>query len=284
MSTIYLNGKYLPLEQATVSVEDRGFLFGDGVYEVVRLYHGRPFELEAHLQRLRRSIQGAHLPLPNAVADLPAIIERLMAENDLQDANAYVELTRGPAHPRSHAFPAQARPTFLVMPLPIHALPDDAFTRGVSAITVPDVRWRRCDIKSIMLLPNTLAKQQAREQEAFEAIFVRDAIVIEGASTNMFAVIEGLLTTHPADQDMLAGITRQVVLALAADLGLGVREAQFTLDQLYGAEEVFLTSTTAEVVPITQIDGRLVGQGRPGPVTMRLAEAFQKTVGAGIRG
>jgi D-alanine transaminase len=280
MHIIYLNGEYLPLEKATVSVEDRGFLFADGIYEVVRFYGGRSFQLEAHLRRLQHSAEGAHLPLPQVVSDLPSIIERVLAENDLHDAELYIECTRGAAHPRSHPFPADPHPTLLVMPVPIRALAGHALTRGLSAVTAPDMRWRRCDIKSIMLLPNVIAKQQGREQGAFEAILVRDGIITEGASTNVFAVIEGSLFTHPADQDILGGITRQVVLELAAEIGLGVREESFTLHQLYDAQEVFLTSTTVEVLPITQIDGRPVGSGRPGPVTMGLHEAFQTRTGA----
>jgi D-alanine transaminase len=277
MPIVYLNGEYLPLKEATVSVEDRGFLFGDGIYEVVRFYEGRPFRLEAHLHRFHRSAQGAHLPLPDAVSHLTSIIERVQSENNLQDAEIYIECTRGAAHPRSHPFPAEPHPTLLVMPVPIHAPPDDALTRGLGTVTAPDIRWRRCDIKSIMLLPNIIAKQEAREQGVFEAILVRDGIITEGASTNVFAVIEGLLTTHPADHDILAGITRQVVLELAVDLELAVREEPFAVDQLYRAQEVFLTSTTLEVQPVTQIDGRSVGNGRPGVVTMRLHEAFQNT-------
>jgi len=277
MSIIYLNGEYLPLKQATVPVEDRGFLFADGIYEVVRFYGGRPFRLEAHLQRLRHSAHGARLPLSGAISDLPAIIKRLLAENNLQDAEIYIEYTRGAAHPRSHPFPAEAHPTLLVMPVPIRVLPDTALTHGLSTVTIPDIRWRRCDIKSIMLLPNVMAKQQARDQGAFEAVLVRDGIITEGASANVFAVIEDSLTTHPADHDILGGITRQVVLELAVELGLGIHEEPFTLDQLYAAQEVFLTSTTVEVLPITQVDGRSIGNGRPGPVTMRLHGAFQKT-------
>nr|MBC7245196.1 D-amino-acid transaminase [Chloroflexota bacterium] len=279
MSIVYLNGEYLPVEKATVSIEDRGFLFADGVYEVVRVYRGQPFHLEAHLQRLQRSAQGARLPLPQPVANLPAIIERLLVENNLLDTNIYIECTRGAAHPRTHAFPAESHPTVLVMPQTLHALPPDGRTSGVSAITVPDLRWQRCDIKSIMLLPNVMAKTQAREQGAFEAILVRDGIVTEGSSTNIFAVFNGVLATHPANHHILAGITRQVVLRLAADLGLSVREDLFTVEQLYQAQEVFLTSTTSEVLPITRIDGRTVGTGHPGTVTTCLFRAFKRITG-----
>jgi len=276
MTTIYLNGKYLPLEQAKVSVEDRGFLFGDGIYEVVRLYGGHIFQMEAHLKRLHRSAEGTRMPLSAAVSDLPAIIERVKTENKLRDSEVYIECTRGPAHPRSHAFPAEAHPTLLVMPLVLHPLPEGALTQGVAAITVPDIRWHRCDIKTVMLLPNGMAKQQARESGAHEAIFVRDGIVTEGASTNIFAVIEGILRTHPSTDTILSGITRQVVLELAAEMGQETCEEAFTREQMYAADEVFLASTTNEVLPITRIDGHMIGEGRPGPVTMRLMEAFQK--------
>ena len=276
MTTIYLNGEYMPLEQATVSVEDRGFLFGDGIYEVVRFYGGRPFRLEAHLERLHRSAKGTRMPLPAAVSDLPSIIKRVQAKTKLQNSEIYIECTRGPAHPRGHPFPAEANPTLLVMPVPLRPLPESALTLGVATITVPDIRWHRCDIKSIMLLPSAMAKQQARENDAHEAIFIRDGIVTEGSSTNIFSVIKGTLWTHPANEAILAGITRQVVLELAAELGQEVREEPFTRDQMYGADEVFLVSSTNEVLPITRIDGHMIGEGRPGPVTMRLRKAFRE--------
>jgi len=278
MPTVYLKGKYLPLEKATVPVEDRGFLFADGIYEVVRFYRGVPFQLDAHLQRFEHSAQGAHLPLGSVIADLPQIMQQLMVENDLQDINFYIQYTRGAAHPRTHAFPRDSQPTLLVMPIAIHALPQDAWTRGVTAITMPDLRWRRCDIKSTMLLPNVTAKQQARDQGAYEAILIREGLVTEGSSTNTFAVLRGVLTTHPTDQDILGGVTRRVVVELAEELGLAVREKAFTPAQLHGAEEVFLTSTTSEILPITRVDDQAIGRGHPGPVTTQLFEAFQRQV------
>lgn len=280
MTTIYLNGEYLPLEKATVSVEDRGFLFADGIYEVVRCYGGRVFEFDAHVERLRHSAQGIRFALPDAVRDLGDIIRRLLVENDLEDTNIYIQCTRGAARPRTHAFPAQVHPTLLVMPQPLYALPTNARAEGVAVITVPDVRWQRCDIKSIMLLPNVMAKTQAREAGAFEAIFVRNGLVTEGSSTNTFAVINGVLRTHPWNNGILGGITRQVILRLATDL-IDVREEAFSLDQMYGAEEVFLTSTTAEILPITHVDGRTIGNGQPGAVTERLYAAFRRLTEAG---
>ena len=276
MSIVYLNGEYVPAEEATVSVEDRGFLFADGIYEVVRLYHGCVFELEAHLQRWARSAEGARLPLRNTLTELPTIFQRLVQENNLLDAEIYVQYTRGVAHPRTHAFPTEVHPTLLAMPVPLHLPPPEAYTQGLRTIALPDLRWQRCDIKSTMLLPNVMAKQQAREQGAFEAILVRDGVVKEGASTNILAVFEGQLATHPLDHSILGGITRQAVLGLAEELGIPVREKPFTLEQVYSAQELFLSSTTSEVLPLTRINGQPVGTGRPGPVTLRLYEAFQK--------
>ena len=276
MTIVYLNGEYLPLEQAKVSVEDRGFIFGDGIYEVLRYYGGRPFHLDAHLSRLQHSAQASRLPLSPAAANLPEIMERLLVENNLQDTNIYIECTRGASHPRVHAFPAQTSPTLLVMPQPFYALPPGAREHGVPAITVPDLRWGRCDIKSIMLLPNVMAKTEAHDAGVFEAILVRDGIVTEGSSCNIVAVLDGTLATHPADYKILGGVTRDVVLGLARDLRMKVRESAFTRDEMYGAEEVFLTTTTAEVLSISQIDGRTIGAGESGPVAQRLYQAFCK--------
>ena len=276
MTVVYLSGEYLPLDKATISVEDRGFLFADGVYEVVRFYGGRPFELEAHLDRFERSAEGAQLPLSSVALGLGGIINRLLEENNLQDTNFYVQYTRGAAHPRTHTFPQEPRPTLLVMPAAIHSFPSDVYVRGVSALTMPDQRWRRCDIKSTMLLPNVVAKQRVRDQGAYEAILIRDGVVTEGSSTNIFAVLNGSLVTHRADQDILGGITRKVVLELAGDLGLHVEERAFGVEELYRADEVFLTSTTSEVLPITRVDTREIGAGRPGPVTLRLLDAYRR--------
>jgi len=278
MPIVYLNSEYLPQEKATVSVEDRGFLFAEGIYEVARAYAGRLFRWEDHMERLRASLEAMRIPPPAALEGLRAITERLLAENNEQDSNVYIQVTRGPAHPRTHTFPEQVHPTLLVMLTPAHGPSAEVRAQGVSAMTLPDLRWLRCDVKSTMLMPNTLAKQLARESGAFEAILVRDGIVTEGSSTNIFAVIGGRLRTHPADQLILPGVSRQVVLERAAAAHLPCYEESFTLQQLYSAEEVFLSSTTAEVLAITQIDGRAVASGRPGPLTLRLADEFRRYV------
>lgn len=276
MTVVYLSGEYLPLDRATISVEDRGFLFADGVYEVVRFYGGRPFELEAHLDRFEHSAKGAQLPLSSDALRLSGIINRLLEENSLQDTNFYVQYTRGAAHPRTHTFPEESRPTLLVMPVPIHSFQSEVYVRGVSALTMPDQRWRRCDIKSTMLLPNVIAKQHVRDLGAYEAILLRDGVVTEGTSTNIFAVLNDSLVTHRADQDILGGITRKVVLELAANLRLEIEERAFGVEELHGADEVFLTSTTSEVLPITRVDDREIGAGHPGPVALGLLDAYHR--------
>jgi D-alanine transaminase len=276
MTIVYLNGKYLPVDRAYISVEDRGFLFGDSLYEVVRCYRGRPFHLDLHLERFYRGIEGARLPRSKALERLPSIIERILEENQVEDTNIYIQYTRGVSHPRSHTFPSQPRPTLLVMPVAIHALPDHARSAGVTAETTEDIRWHRCSIKTTMLLPNILAKQQARDREIFEAVLVRDGFVTEGASTNVFALLDGVLTTHPTDDLILGGITRDVVLSLSRGLGLKSEERAFTVEELYGAGEVMLTSTTIEVLPVTSVDGKAVGDGYPGPVFGQLLVALHK--------
>jgi D-alanine transaminase len=275
---VYLQGEYLPVAEAKVSVEDRGFLFADGIYEVIRFYGGQPFGLEPHLRRFEHSAEGTALPLGAVVSQLPGIFEELMKRNGVRDTNVYVQYTRGAVHPRTHTFPAEPHPTLFVMPVAVHVFPDEYYTEGVRAMTRPDIRWRRCDIKSTMLVPNVVAKQQARDGGAYEAILVRDGLVTEGSSTNIFAVFEGVLATHPQNQDILGGITRETVLALAREVGIPVREKAVGVERLYAADEVFLTSTSSEVMPIVEVDGRTIGDGQPGPMSRRLLDVYRKRV------
>src|SRR5262245_23305344 len=223
---IYLNGQFLPREQAAISVEDRGFLFGDSLYEVIRSYGGFLFEQEAHLQRLQNGLQALSIEVPE-FERLTNIATQLLQENKLAEAEAtvYFQITRGPARPRKHAFPSSpVPPTIYVAANPLQ--PNLSWAeRGVAAITVPDLRWGRCDLKTTNLLPNVLANQQAHENRADEAIFVRDGIVIEGSHSNVFAVFEGVVTTHPLTQNLLPGITRQVVLNLCRTLNVPYKES-----------------------------------------------------------
>jgi len=269
----YLNGQFVPRESAAIPVEDRGFIFGDGVYEVWRVVNGRLFETERHLDRLAFGLRELRIA-PPAIATLDVlsgVADRLLADNGLLDGEAtlYLEITRGVA-PRTHQFPAKApAPTVFVMANKF-VPPNDLRERGAAAITMTDVRWLRCDIKTIQLLPNVLAKQAAAERGAMDAIMIRDGVVTEGSHANVLGVIGGEIRTHPLDHLILPGITRAVVLELARSLGLAVREEAITTGELTRLDECFLAGTTADVMPIVRIDDRPVGRGTPGPITTRL--------------
>jgi D-alanine transaminase len=270
---VYLNGEYPELTEACVSVEDRGFLFADGIYEVVRCYAGRFFELDRHLARLERSAREIRLGLPLSRDELRLVAQELLRRTGLLDCSLYLQATRGVA-PRNHAFPVGVTPTLFAMLQPAPS-PDPALAeRGGAAVTVPDERWGRCDIKAVGLLPNILAKQKAVEAGAQEAIFIRDGLVTEGSASNVFAVLDGVLWTHPQDRRILGGITREVTLELAREQGVPVREEAITQNMLWQAQELFCTGTVAEFLPVVRLDGQPVGDGRPGPVCRRLAAAF----------
>jgi D-alanine transaminase len=275
---VYLNGDILDASEARVPVDDRGFLFADGVYEVVRVYDGKPFLMEPHMQRLRAGLGALQIDASglDAIARAAAL---LIDENELRgDATIYIQVTRGAA-PRSHAFPKPAvAPTVYIAAKEFRQHPAAYFEKGVATITAPDTRWSRCDIKSISLLPNVLANQQAKARGAFEALFVRDGVLIEGSHSNLFGVVGGELVTYPACNYILAGITRTLVMELAASLDIPVRERALLLDELEIAEELFLSGTTTEIMPIATVDDRRVGDGAPGSVTRRLREAFDARI------
>ncbi len=279
--TVYLNGRFLPLSEATIPVTDRGLLFGDGIYEVYRLYRGEAFRMKEHLERFGRSARAVRLALPEV--DWTALHAELVARNGLEaaDATMYLQLTRGAPRTRTHAFPEPGTPpTLLVLPRRLPPPRPELHERGVAVITRPDVRWGRCDIKSVNLLPNVLANQEAAEAGAWEAVFVRDGVVTEGTHTNVFAVLGGEIVTHPEGPRILSGVTRTAVIEVARGEGLSVREAPVLLGALEHASEVFLTGTTAEVLPVVRLDARPVGDGRPGPVAARLLRAFARLVAA----
>jgi D-alanine transaminase len=276
---VYLNGEYLPRAEARVPIDDRGFLFADGVYEVIRIYDGRPFLFEDHIARLGNGLRALRIKGVDLDA-FSAVAERLIAENGLQtgDASLYLQVTRGAA-PRAHQFPPpDVAPTVFASAQRFEQHPPTYFEQGVSAITVPDSRWARCDIKSISLLPNVLANQQAHERGAFEALFVRDGIVLEGSHSNLFMVFDDGLVTYPASNYILAGITRRYVLGLAQQLGIPAREGLVPIDRLLEADELFLSGTTTEIMPVVRVDGRSIGSGSPGPQTRRLQEAFRASL------
>ena len=281
MSTVYLNGSYLPKDEARISVDDRGFLLSDGIYEVAPAYQGRLFRLTDHVERMRRGLRELRIEFDPSL--LGEIGPRLIEENDLEDEETslvYIQATRGVA-PRTHHFPdGRTEPTVYAFARPFRRPPSDEWEQGFPTIIVPDRRWARVDIKSTALLPNVLAQQAAVEAGATDALLVKDGIAIEGAHSNFFAVLDGTVVTHPKSNVILHGITRGYVLELARGLGLPVEERPIQLEELTGAEEAFFTGTTTEIRPVAKIDGRPVGEGRTGPVTLRLFRAFLEGVAA----
>ena len=274
---VYLNGEFVDRSRAAVSIDDRGFLFGDGVYEVTRIRGGRLFEGARHDRRLARNLAELELALPAGTtpASLSEVALRLLRENGLAHGEglAYYQVTRGVA-PRAHQFPAAGTPPTVYVSVGAFVPPDAHRGRGVPCVTYPDIRWARCDIKVVNLLPNVLAKQVAVTKGAYEAFFVRDGLVTEGASTNFFAVLDGEIRTYPTSHFILPGITRDVALELAVAEGIAVREEPVRADELSRVTEAFLTSTMNDVMPVVALDGRPVGDGRPGPITTRLAKTF----------
>jgi D-alanine transaminase len=271
--TAFLNGRFLPLAEATVSIEDRGFQFGDGVYEVIRTYRGRPFKLDAHLARLDRSAQAIDLRQPYPFERWVESVTEGLRLGDFPETKIYVQITRGTA-PRDHAYAPDLQPTVLMTFRELQPLNAIVQSTGVAAMTMKDIRWGRCDIKSINLLANVLARQQAKKRGVFESILVRDGQVTEGAVSNVFIVQDGKLITAPEGGWILSGVTRQVVLELARHEGLTVQERYCSEQELLGATEVFLTGTTVEVLGVVHIDGKQIGTGQPGPVTRSLAKRF----------
>ena len=276
----YVSGQYLPLAEARVPVLDRGFLFADGVYEVMPAYHGRPFTLREHLARLARSLRELSIANPHSDAQWTEIVARLLRENGpgaggAADLLVYLQVTRGAPAIRAHAFPSDTPATVVGMcsALPI---PGEAALRdGVGAITRPDVRWGRCDIKSIALLPNVLAIQAAREHGCNEVILHRDGRVTEGGSSNVFAVLGTSVITPSKSSEILPGITRDLLVELLRANKVPLQERRLTLTELRSAEEIWLTSSTREVLPVTRLDGEPVGSRKPGPLWKKAYALFQ---------
>ncbi|WP_456374538.1 D-amino acid aminotransferase [Thiolapillus sp.] len=263
---LYLNGEYIAEDQARVSVMDRGFLFGDGVYEVIPAYAGLPFRLEEHLQRLNQSLAAIHMASPLDNAQWSEILHRLLQQRGSEDQQIYLQITRGAYGKRLHAIPEEVQPTIMAMASPINRRDPQLVKQGMSVITLEDIRWQRCDIKAITLLANILAQNQAREEGAHEAILVRDGLANEGTASNLFMVRDGLIITPPKSTHLLPGITRDLVLELAADAGLPYAEASISVEELENADELWITSSTKEVMPVTCLNGKPVANGHPGPM------------------
>lgn len=275
--TVYLNGQFLHRTHASLSVDERGVHFADGVYEVVRYFNGKAFTLAEHLERLKRSLDGIDLACDaDAIA---AISDELVQHNGLTEARVYWQVTRGNA-PRDHVIADDLTPTVYLSAEPAKELGDAPPLPTLSAITTMDDRWHNCWIKSLMLLPNSLAKTKADKAGAGEALFVRDGRVTEGSSTNAFAVFDGELYTHPADRYILEGITRNVVIELAKSLDIPVLEQAFTSTDLSAADEVFITGTGTLLTAVTALNGNALNDGQPGEITKRLWDAFIARVSA----
>ena len=274
----FINGRFVPWQDATVSIDDRGFQFGDAVYEVVRTYRGIPFQLEAHLVRLERSTRELCIPFLYSREQWMQWIQHGLSLAEYQEAKVYIQITRGVA-PREHTFPSQNCPTIVMTIRELQGLPTEMRRVGVRACTREDLRWGRCDIKSVNLLANVLAREEARKAEVFETIFVREGLVMEGALSNVMAVCSGVLLTAPEGPRILSGVTRTVVLDLARKKEIPIEERFVPVNELYAADEVFLTGTTLEVLGVVQIDGKTIGHGQPGPVTKTLAAQWALVTG-----
>jgi D-alanine transaminase len=274
--TVYLNGQFLPIDEAKISVLDRGFIFGDGVYEVIPVYSRRAFRLAEHLQRLRHSLDEIKLANPHSDAEWTEIIQQLIARNAPEDQYLYLHITRGVAK-RDHAFPnPPVAPTVFVMSYPLNTPPAELLQSGISAITAPDNRWLRCDIKAISLLPNVLLRQMAIDAGCAETIMIRDkAFMTEGAASNIFVVKNNMLLAPPKDHLMLPGITYDVILELAAANSIPHQVRKILVDEIFDADELLLTSSTKEVLAITRLDGKPVGTGKPGAMFAKLHQLYQ---------
>ncbi len=275
MSTAYLNGDFLPLSETRISVMDRGFLFGDGVYEVIPVYGRRLFRLEHHLKRLQDSLDAIRIRNPLDSAGWLSMLTELVERNAGDDQAVYLQVTRGIAEKRDHAFPEAVRPTLFAMSTPMAESVDVDAIPGVTAITLEDIRWDLCNVKAITLLPNVLLRQQAIDGGGAEAILIKDGRAIEGAASNVFIVSNGLLITPPNGPLLLPGITRDLILELAMKNAIPFRETDITEAQLCSAEEIWLTSSTREISPVVRLNDQTISGGKPGPHWRRMISLYQ---------
>ena len=281
---VYVNGSFVPRAEARISVEDRGFVFGDGVYEVVRAINGKLFAARFHNDRLKRSLDGVRISL--AAADSPErfveIGKQLLRENGLLEGQAtlYIQVTRGAAT-RAHNFPPADVPPTIYISVARFTPYSDLALAGAPAISHPDLRWGRCDLKTLNLLPNVLASQTAKEKGAFEAMLIRDGVVTEGTKTNFFGVVDGSLRTHPSDTHILPGITRSVLRDLAREVSIDLDETPIRSDEIPRLSELFLTGTTTDVMPVVNLDDKPVGKGKPGELTRKLQRVLTESLASG---
>lgn len=271
---IYLNGSFQPLKDAQISVMDRGFLFGDSIYEVIPAYNGHLFRLPHHLKRLNKGLQAIGMHNPMSEDEWRSILERLIQQDPGQDQSVYLQVTRGPAEQRDHTIPESVNPTIFAMATPIKDLPND--NPGITAITLDDIRWRLCNIKATTLLANVLLKQQAKEANAVEAILIRDSDAMEGTASNLFIVSDGGLITPPKSNFLLPGITRDLILELATKNCIPYTERAIKEAELRDADEIWLTSSTKEIMPVITLDGKSVADAKPGAMFKQMSAIYSE--------
>lgn len=278
MQLVYLNGKFIPISEATVSVLDRGFLFGDGVYEVVPVYHGKPFRLDEHLARLQHSLQAILLPEKVANEQIKAAILELLQKNNITvgDHSIYIQITRGAAAERDFHFSSSLEPTIFIAHKAVQSLSFTELQRGKNAITLEDIRWKYCHIKSISLLPSILLYQQVYAQNCYEGILLRDGYAIEGISSNIFIVKNNTIITPPLSAENLSGVTRDLILQIMQQNNIQYREQSITAEQLLQADEVWISSSTRGIMPITSLNAKVVNSGKAGPVWECVAKLYLK--------
>ncbi len=280
---IFLNGKFMPIEEACIPVMDRGFIFGDGIYEVIPAYSRKPFRLAKHLSRLQHSLDGIRLKNPFNDGEWKNLLEQVIAKNDAEDQYLYLHITRGVAK-RDHAFPIGVSPTVFIMSNPLLPPPRELLVSGASAITALDNRWIRCDVKAISLLPNVLLRQLAVDIHALETILIRDGFLTEGAASNIFIVKNQVLLAPPKSHLMLPGITYDVVLELAAANRIPHEIREISENEVFTADEILLTSSTKEIMPITSLNNQAVGNGKPGDMFFHLYALYQQYKATHMRG
>ncbi len=273
--TVYLNGRFIPPEEAKISVLDRGFIYGDGVYELIPVYKREPFRMPHHLRRLQRSLDGIRLANPHSDAEWQDIVRKLVAAQPFDDQGVYLQVTRGVAK-RDHAFPAGVPPTVFLMSNPLATPSREQVERGVAVVTADDNRWRRCDLKTISLVGNVLMRQLAADAGAVETVMFRDGLLTEASASNVLVVIDGTIVAPPKDNLILPGITYDAAFEFAQEAGMAFDMRPVTREQALGADEMWLTSSTKEVLAVTTVDGRPFASESPGPVFRRVYDLFQQ--------
>ncbi|VAX01264.1 D-alanine aminotransferase [hydrothermal vent metagenome] len=271
--TVYLNGNFMPLNEAKVSVLDRGFIFGDAIYEVIPVFAGKLFRFEEHLQRLNNSLNSVKIKNPYSSQQWLSIFTDLIVKNNSETLSIYLQITRGVA-PRNHIFSDNITPTVFIMATPLAPLNDSILENGVAIVTMDDIRWQYCQIKTTSLIANILLRQQASEQNAVEALLIKDGFVTEGAASNVFVIKDNIIFTPPKTNNVLPGITRDLVVELAQNNKLDIREQAIPQSALQSADEIWLTSSMKDILPVTTIDNSNVANGKPGPLWQKLHRAF----------